>query len=172
MGGRYAAYCWGTDSAATWYDMTDEDGDGIYEVEIPVTFENVIFCSMTASSTENNWSNKQAQTGDLTVPSDDNNCYIVHALKWATLDEAKAYEEPEVVEGNKIYLKPNSNWLIDNARFAVYSWDGGDQWFDMEDSDADGIYEVVLPTNQQHHLLPNESWHYCQQLEQQMESDK
>ena len=147
MGGRYAAYCWGTDSAATWYDMTDEDGDGIYEVEIPVTFENVIFCSMTASSTENNWSNKQAQTGDLTMPSDDNNCYIVHALKWATLDEAKAYEEPEVVEGNKIYLKPNSNWLIDNARFAVYSWDGGDQWFDMEDSDADGIYEVVLPTS-------------------------
>ena len=43
-----------------------------------------------------------------------------------------------------IYLKPNSNWVIDNARFAVYTWvDGGaTEWYDMVDSDGDGIYEV------------------------------
>lgn len=144
MGGRYAAYCWGTDAAPTWYDMTDADGDGIYEVEIPVTFENIIFCAMTAG-TSNDWINKMTQTSDLVVPSDDNNCYIVHALEWATLEEAKAYEEPALTEGNQIYLKPNTNWMQDSARFAVYTWDGGDQWFDMTDSDSDGIYEVLLP---------------------------
>lgn len=145
MGGRYAAYCWGTDAAAVWYDMTDSDGDGVYEVEIPVIFENIIFCSMGAGNSTNDWNNKLAQTPDLTIPSDDVNCYVVHAAEWMTVENAKAYEEPAVVEGNQIYLKPNSNWTQSNARFAVYSWDGGDQWFDMTDSDSDGIYEVVLP---------------------------
>ena len=44
-----------------------------------------------------------------------------------------------------IYLQPNSNWVVDGARFAVYTWvDGaGDKWVDMVDSDGDGIYEVV-----------------------------
>jgi hypothetical protein len=50
-------------------------------------------------------------------------------------------------EGNVIYLKPNNNWKEGNARFALYTWDGGDQWFDLTDTDADGIYEVTLPTS-------------------------
>ena len=37
-----------------------------------------------------------------------------------------------------IYLTPNSNWKVDNARFAIYTWDGGDKWFDMSDADGDG----------------------------------
>ena len=56
-------------------------------------------------------------------------------------------EEPETPSGEtpNLYLKPNANWMIDNARFAVYTWDGGDQWFDMKDSDSDGTYEVYIP---------------------------
>ena len=44
-----------------------------------------------------------------------------------------------------IYLKPNSNWTQDNARFAVYSWnnDNDTTWVNMTDSDNDGIYEVL-----------------------------
>lgn len=44
-----------------------------------------------------------------------------------------------------IYLMPNSNWISDNARFAVYTWiDGGTpEWYDMVDSDGDHIYEVL-----------------------------
>lgn len=41
-----------------------------------------------------------------------------------------------------IYLKPNSNWVKDNARFAVYTWGNGIKWVDMTDNDSDGIYEV------------------------------
>ena len=48
---------------------------------------------------------------------------------------------------NKIYLKPNSNWAKDGARFAIYTWDGGDQWFDMKDTNGDGIYEAELPAS-------------------------
>lgn len=48
-------------------------------------------------------------------------------------------------EGNMVYLTPNSNWRADNARFAVYTWDGGNRWFDMTDSNGDGVYECLLP---------------------------
>ena len=49
-------------------------------------------------------------------------------------------------EGTTLYLKPNSNWLADGARFAVYYWnDGTSAWADMTDADGDGYYEGVVP---------------------------
>ncbi len=53
-------------------------------------------------------------------------------------------EEIEVVDGNVLYLKPNANWKQSNARFAVYSWDGGDFWMDLT-AVGDGSYKVELP---------------------------
>ena len=52
-----------------------------------------------------------------------------------------------VSDGTKVvYLKPNSNWEVDNARFAVYMFEGSNsQWVDMEDDDADGYYAATLP---------------------------
>ena len=47
-------------------------------------------------------------------------------------------------DGITLYLKPNSNWTQSNARFAVYTWDGGDQWFNMT-SAGDGYYTVTIP---------------------------
>lgn len=49
-------------------------------------------------------------------------------------------------DGQMVYLTPNSNWRADNARFAVYTWDGGNRWFDMTDSNGDGVYECLLPS--------------------------
>ena len=55
-------------------------------------------------------------------------------------------EEPEVT-ANLLYLKPNNNWKVDNARFAAYFFGGtpGEIWVSMSDSDSDGIYEVNIP---------------------------
>lgn len=55
-------------------------------------------------------------------------------------------EEPEVT-ANVLYLKPNSNWIKDNARFAAYFFGGtpSEVWVSMTDSDKDGIYEVNIP---------------------------
>ena len=54
--------------------------------------------------------------------------------------------EPEVTE-NVLYLKPNSNWTQANARFAAYFFNAsGNTWVNATDSDADGIYEVYIPT--------------------------
>ena len=60
-------------------------------------------------------------------------------------------KEPEVVEpevtDNVVYLKPNSNWMADNARFAAYFWnDGGNSWVSATDKDGDGVYEIYIPT--------------------------
>lgn len=55
-------------------------------------------------------------------------------------------EEPEVT-ANMLYLKPNANWKVDNARFAAYFFGGtsGEKWVSMADSDKDGVYEVNIP---------------------------
>ena len=40
-----------------------------------------------------------------------------------------------------LYLKPNGEWLADNARFAAYFFNGsGDTWVSMTDGDGDGYY--------------------------------
>ena len=52
-----------------------------------------------------------------------------------------------VSDGTRVvYLKPNSNWLQSNARFAVYLFQGStNKWTDMSDEDGDGYYEATLP---------------------------
>ena len=50
----------------------------------------------------------------------------------------------------KLYLKPNSNWQSDNARFAAYFFGNGETWVSMTDTDGDGIYEVVVPTDKKY----------------------
>lgn len=77
---RFAAYFYG--SGEKWVDMTDEDGDGIYECELPEGYPNVIFCRMNPGTTDNNWDNKWNQTSDLVVPTDGTNCYTVPEGSW------------------------------------------------------------------------------------------
>ena len=51
----------------------------------------------------------------------------------------------KTTEPTTLYLTPNANWKQDNARFALYTWDGGDKWFNMTDADKDGVYECEIP---------------------------
>ena len=86
-GARFAAYFFG--NGETWLDCTDSDGDGIYEVNVPSGYENVIFCRMNPGSSANNWTNKWNQTSDLKVPTDSNVMYVVKgwdkgAGQWTT----------------------------------------------------------------------------------------
>lgn len=61
-------------------------------------------------------------------------------------EENPNYEDPNA-EKQHLYLKPNSNWKIDSARFALVLMDSNKQnhtWFNMVDTDGDGIYEAEL----------------------------
>lgn len=62
-------------------------------------------------------------------------------MSFATITASAAKTTSDTV----IYLTPNSNWKQDNARFALYTWDGGEKWFNMTDADKDGIYECTIP---------------------------
>lgn len=120
-GNRFAAYCFGENAVATWYDMTDSDSDGIYEVELPTSFDNVIFCSMKSSTTVNDWNNKVDQTGDLIMPTDDKVCYISYSGSWVTLAEAKEFEEPDKVCRLTVRVNKSINWYDKY----LYSWTSG-----------------------------------------------
>lgn len=68
---------------------------------------------------------------------------LVLAFALAMLPMAVFATTPET-----LYLVPNSNWLIDSARFAaVLATDGwsAQVWVDAVDSDGDGVYEVAVP---------------------------
>lgn len=83
---RFAAYFFG--NGETWVSMTDENGDGVYEVVVPDGYNNVIFCRMNPSATKNIWDNKWNQTGDLTVPSDDKVKFVVPEGWWDSADNS------------------------------------------------------------------------------------
>lgn len=81
---RFAAYFFNA-SGNTWVSMSDSDGDGIYEGNIPTGYtfgENVIFCRMNPNTTSNNWNNKWNQTADLVIPTNGDNLYTVAEGAW------------------------------------------------------------------------------------------
>ena len=79
---RFAVYCWNA-SGNSWENMTDSDGDGIYEVTVdPASCTSgVIFCRMNPNNSTNNWNNKWNQTADLKYDGI-NNMYTVKEGTW------------------------------------------------------------------------------------------
>ena len=59
-----------------------------------------------------------------------------------------SFEAEAATENVTIFLKPNSNWMQANARFATYSWDNdGSGWVDLKDDNNDGYYEADIPNS-------------------------
>ena len=81
-GARFAAYFFG--NGEKWVSMTDSNGDGIYECDVPSGYTQVIFCRMNPSTSTNDWDsgNKWNQTADLNVPTDNKILFTVAAGYW------------------------------------------------------------------------------------------
>ena len=77
---RFAAYFFG--NGEKWVSMTYNSDLGVYEVEVPAGYPNVIFCRMNPNASANNWNNKWNQTADLTVPTNGTNHYTVKEGTW------------------------------------------------------------------------------------------
>ena len=77
---RFAAYFFG--NGEKWVSMTYNSELGLYEVDVPAGYPNVIFCRMNPGATANNWNNKWNQTADLTIPTNGNNHYTVKEGTW------------------------------------------------------------------------------------------
>lgn len=102
---RFAAYMW-NNSGDVWFDMTLVEGEtNIYEFTLPEGYSNIIFCRMNPSAAANNWNNKWNQTGDLVVPADGMNLFVVPenawdgaTTGWTTYTPATTPEEPSEPE--------------------------------------------------------------------------
>ena len=107
---RYAMYVFGT-SGNAWASMWDDDGDGYYYAVIPDgTWEEIIFCLMNPSTTENNWSNKWNQTGDITLPTNGSNCFTFTSSSWdgSTTGTWSEYSTASVNTINMLTLKAST----------------------------------------------------------------
>ncbi len=141
-GARFAVYTW--DIGDFWADLTDEDGDGYYEVVLPEGVSNLIFCRMSPTATANNWNNKWNQSSDLKLPTDGKNCYTVAEGAWdkgagtwsvytPEEEEEGGEEEPEV---------PEATYILAGSGMFGTDWDPSNTANKMS-RNADGLYEKV-----------------------------
>lgn len=153
---RFAAYFFVGDTN-TWVSMTDSNGDGIYEVEVPdKKYTTVIFCRMNPGTSANDWENKWNQTLDLNIPSniDSRKYYYIagwsaenDGSKWESIDFCKTYFNAN----GKLYLLPTGLWKQNNERYAAYFFENGkvEQWYSLTATSGcsyfNGAYGVTPP---------------------------
>lgn len=140
----FAAWIWPTDGNGSWYDVTDEDGDGVYEVTFPKEYENIIFASMKGDT---DWANKQNQTPDLAIPSASDATYDINAGAW--LGEEGGDNDSNDPTEVTLYFVPSADWAATATGYAAWVWGTGadGSWYEVTDKDGDGIYEVTIPSN-------------------------
>ena len=74
---RFAAYFFGA-TAEKWVDMTDADGDGIYEAANPKTNLSVKICRLKPGQTETKWDNVKWRSINYEIPTGVENCWVVN----------------------------------------------------------------------------------------------
>ena len=131
---RFSVYYWkGNDNA--WAEMVKVDANSTYyTVDIPAGYKDIMMVRLDPTKPENNWGdNVWDQTGNLTIPTNGNNLYVLD-------NKTVAY----------LHLKPNSNWTTDNARFAAYFFgDGSEKWVDLVKK-GDYYYTCEIPTDKKY----------------------
>lgn len=79
-GARYAAYFFADETTYQWASMKYYS-TGIYSVDVPDGYYNVIFVRMNGSVAENSWDNKWNQTEDLDI----NSGSVYHISGWGEM---------------------------------------------------------------------------------------
>ena len=80
---RFAIYYWGTNDQNGWVDMAESGCNREYfKGEIPFGSHGFNFVRMNPNTSANNWDNKWDQTGDLNIPTDNQNCFTITDDNW------------------------------------------------------------------------------------------
>ena len=88
---RFAAFFFqGETPTERWADLTDTDGDGIYEVSNNKQFISVIFVRMNPAHNTNKWENDYNwnQTADLVIPTNGDDRYTMTATGASNFDNS------------------------------------------------------------------------------------
>lgn len=133
-GARFAAYFYNA-SYNKWVDLK-ANGD-LYSCAKPTDKEytHVIFCRMDPKISANNFNKGSG------------NPLWNQSVNIALINGKNLYALEEGSWRGQIYLKPNSNWTQQSARFAArfYNDNGGEEWKSMSDDDGDGVYSCDIP---------------------------
>lgn len=141
-GARFAVYFFEGNSYV-WIDMTDGDGDGVYECGVPVGYSMMIFVRMNPDSAVNGWDDnvKWGQTPDLNVPAagSDEICYVIADGTWGesgfwttyppvvTEPDPTPDPNPGTGEGSDVRIYIQHNWVWN---YGLWCWDAaGNQIF-------------------------------------------
>ncbi|MBR5855633.1 MAG: starch-binding protein [Paludibacteraceae bacterium] len=123
---RFAAYFFGA-TAEKWVDMTDADGDGIYEATNPKTNLSVKICCLKSGKTETKWENVKWRSINYEIPTGVENCWVVNDGAWddatgtwamplsngdnsATIDAAKDQKVTALV--NRSFVKDDGYYTL------------------------------------------------------------
>ncbi|MFA7110647.1 MAG: hypothetical protein WC160_03935, partial [Bacilli bacterium] len=162
-GARFAVYFFTEGAGNKWEDATKEAGVlDIYSVVAPATsYQKLIFTRMNPATTENNWTNRWNQTGNLEFDGT-NDLFIIPSGasdgstdtgNWSVYDPLDHPLPPPFEEGLHLFFKPTTDFMIDDTRLATrlaahfFIADGGadPKWSAMTQVDT-GIYQVITPT--------------------------
>lgn len=78
---KFAVYYFNDESDNGWSSYMTEAATGIYSADVPEGYENLIFVRMNPAGVAPSWDGKWNQTGDLTVPAEDD-LYTLSADCW------------------------------------------------------------------------------------------
>ncbi len=178
---RFAMYVWIEDGDHQWIDMTDPDGDGVYEGILPAGYTNLIFCRMDPSK-PNGWSDNKTwnQTKDLVYDGTNNNYKVASGAwskgegSWSVFDSsacAHSYENDVCTKcGEELFYIVAGNVMKDgdiyregdNSTLFVSKWDETDEnnkmLYDAESECYLKIYENVAKGEYHFKIAENKSW--------------
>lgn len=115
-------------------------GDGTLTYQWQSSTDNTTFADITGET-----------RATYTPPTDKaGTTYYRCIVSSGSCSETSATATITIAANNTVYLRPNSNWLQANARFAVYYWDDASNtdWADMTPtSDCEKVYVAQIPAN-------------------------
>lgn len=120
----YAVHFFNSAEGAEDVAMTDENKDGVYEVDVPAGMESVIFCRMNPDSEVFGWESVWNQTGDLAIPlaNDPKVYYNVTDWKAGEWSDTPQESTPEVVEKEWGIVGTMTSWSDNISMTLVDGW--------------------------------------------------
>ena len=178
---RFAMYTWDADGNYLWIDMSDSDGDGVYEGVLPTGYTDIIFCRMDPSK-PNGWSDNKTwnQTNDLSFDGRNNHYTIAVGAwskgegRWSVFDAdacvhsyendfcTKCGEELIYIVAGNVMKDGGSYREGDNGTLFVSEWDISDENNRLFYDEASGcylkMYENVAAGEYHFKVVENRSW--------------
>ena len=149
---HFEAWAWGGSSADAWYDFTDNDSDGYYEISIPTDRTGMKVVRKAPGQTHN-WTN-WAESGDITISSS-NNC--LSNSGWNTSFTWSTYTPAVQVTGDEKHVLAGAFGADGDATWWNSDWETG---FQLKHSELNQRYEHTryIEKGTQFKIVSNGTW--------------